>query len=203
MLPCCIDQAPLAAVASFRKRLRIHVSGAAVPDPLPTFDFDAFVAAGGKDGNPQDPGLKRAARTLLRNVEASKYVEPTPVQMQSIPCLCAGRDVLACAPTGSGKTAAFLLPILLRLGQSPKGLDHVRAVVVAPTRELAGQILREAERLGKGRGLKMRLLRKSAAESAKQAACDLMVSTPQRMVRAVREKRIDVSKARWMVLDEV
>lgn len=166
--------------------------------------MDALIKSiNAQNPSPNPNELQVVAKTLLANIESSKYVEPTPVQMQSLPCMCASRDLLACAPTGSGKTAAFLIPLLLHLRNSPKGLDHVRAVIVAPTRELAGQILREAERLAKGRRLKIRLLRKAASESAKQAACDIMISTPQRLVRAVREKLVDVSRAKWLVLDEV
>src|SRR5512145_1950320 len=75
---------------------------------------------------------------LLRAVEALGFTVPTPIQRSAIPPACRGRDVLACAMTGSGKTAAFLLPILQRLIGKPRGTT--RALVLAPTRELAAQI---------------------------------------------------------------
>ena len=75
---------------------------------------------------------------LLRAVEALGFTEPTPIQRSAIPPACRGRDVLACAMTGSGKTAAFVLPILHRLMGKPRG--RTRALVLTPTRELAAQI---------------------------------------------------------------
>src|SRR5437588_6608698 len=75
---------------------------------------------------------------LLRGIQDLGFVEPTPIQVQAIPPALAGRDVLACAMTGSGKTAAFLLPILQRLSGRPTGTT--RALVLTPTRELAAQI---------------------------------------------------------------
>jgi ATP-dependent RNA helicase RhlE len=78
---------------------------------------------------------------LLRSVAHEGYTEPTPVQTQSIPLVLAGRDVLAGAQTGTGKTAAFVLPMLQRLHASrPAGQRHVRALILAPTRELALQV---------------------------------------------------------------
>jgi len=74
---------------------------------------------------------------LLENVRKAGYEAPTPIQMQALPAMMAGRQVMACAPTGSGKTAAFLLPIVHQL-KAPSGAG-VRAIVVAPTRELAHQ----------------------------------------------------------------
>src|SRR4051812_41850810 len=75
---------------------------------------------------------------LLRGVADLGFTDPTPIQRDAIPPALAGRDVLACAMTGSGKTAAFLLPILARLADKPRGA--VRALILAPTRELAAQI---------------------------------------------------------------
>ena len=75
---------------------------------------------------------------LLRGLAAQGFDTPTPIQQQAIPPALAGRDVLACAMTGSGKTAAFLLPILQRLHGKLRGVT--RALILAPTRELAAQI---------------------------------------------------------------
>ena len=76
---------------------------------------------------------------LLRGIKEVGYVKPTPIQQDAIPPAMAGRDVLACAMTGSGKTAAFVLPILHRLMAGPRGAT--RALVLVPTRELAAQVL--------------------------------------------------------------
>src|SRR6476469_11016464 len=78
---------------------------------------------------------------LVRGVKELGFARPTPIQHDSIPPALEGRDVLACAMTGSGKTAAFLLPILHRLIPKPRGVT--RALVLSPTRELAAQILED------------------------------------------------------------
>jgi ATP-dependent RNA helicase RhlE len=76
--------------------------------------------------------------TVLAGVKAANYTTPTPIQEQAIPVVMEGKDVLGLAQTGTGKTAAFALPILQRLSTGPRGV--VRALIVAPTRELAEQI---------------------------------------------------------------
>src|SRR6185503_9694180 len=78
---------------------------------------------------------------LLKGVKELGFVRPTPIQNDAIPPAMQGRDVLACAMTGSGKTAAFLLPVLHHLLQRPRGTT--RALIITPTRELAAQILEE------------------------------------------------------------
>ena len=78
--------------------------------------------------------------SLLQAVKAEGYSTPTPIQVQAIPHVLVGKDVLACAQTGTGKTAAFALPILQRLGAPPAQGRPVRCLVLTPTRELATQI---------------------------------------------------------------
>ncbi|MCU0251207.1 MAG: DEAD/DEAH box helicase, partial [Vicinamibacterales bacterium] len=82
---------------------------------------------------------------LLRGVKELGFQRPTPIQEQAIPPAAAGKDLLACAMTGSGKTAAFLLPILHRVMNKPRGTT--RALILTPTRELAAQILAHLEEL--------------------------------------------------------
>src|SRR4029453_18375955 len=84
---------------------------------------------------------------LRRGVAALGFEAPTPIQRDAIPPILAGRDVLACAMTGSGKTAAFLLPVLQRLLDRPRGTTRV--LVLAPTRELAAQIDEHRQELGR------------------------------------------------------
>src|SRR5438045_9262059 len=82
---------------------------------------------------------------LLRGIKELGFTRPTPIQVDAIPPAIAGRDVLACAMTGSGKTAAFLLPILQRLVSRPRGTT--RALILTPTRQLRAQTLQEPEEL--------------------------------------------------------
>ena len=102
-------------------------------------------------------------RSVLANIEKSAYAEPLPVQMQALPALLAGRDAMAIAPTGSGKTAAFALPLILSLqGHSPVG---PRALIITPTKELAAQTQREVLRLCEGTGLRCSVLTRVTASA--------------------------------------
>jgi ATP-dependent RNA helicase RhlE len=95
--------------------------------------------------------------SLLAAVRRAGYLHPTPVQAEAIPPALAGRDVLGCAQTGTGKTAAFVLPILQRLLGTPTPRDRrpfVRALVLSPTRELALQIAESVQTYGHGAGLR-------------------------------------------------
>ncbi len=94
----------------------------------------------------------RLSPVLQDALKAQRYAEPTPIQRQAIPRVLEGRDVLGLAQTGTGKTAAFALPILQRLSTGPRGV--VRALVIAPTRELAEQIREAFVSLGRGTGLR-------------------------------------------------
>ena len=85
-------------------------------------------------------------------VQAQGYIKPTPIQLESIPPIMEGRDVMGLAQTGTGKTAAFVLPILQRLMQGPRG--HVRALIIAPTRELSEQTNKAIGQLGRRTELK-------------------------------------------------
>ncbi|NJK33234.1 MAG: DEAD/DEAH box helicase, partial [Deltaproteobacteria bacterium] len=88
---------------------------------------------------------------LLRDLAAAGFASPTPIQEQAIPPALAGRDVIGCAQTGTGKTAAFVIPIVERLSSLPKG--QPKALILAPTRELALQTLTTIEKLGRSRGI--------------------------------------------------
>jgi ATP-dependent RNA helicase RhlE len=89
---------------------------------------------------------------IMAGITASGYTSPTPIQKKTIPHILAGKDVLGLAQTGTGKTAAFVLPILQRLLRGPR--NKVRALIVAPTRELAEQINENIVRMGQQTGLK-------------------------------------------------
>jgi ATP-dependent RNA helicase RhlE len=141
---------------------------------------------------------------LLRAVRELGFEQPTPIQRDAIPAGLAGRDVLACAATGSGKTAAFLLPILQRLAPLPRG--RTRALIITPTRELAAQI--EEHRTGLSRhtkvtgaavygGVGMR-----PQEQALRRGADIIVATPGRLLDHMQYDYVDFSALEVLVLDE-
>lgn len=193
-------------IACFRRRMGIKVKGEEVPYPIESF-VDIPPGASGKDA-------AHTKRTLLQNIEESAWKEPTPVQMQAVPVLVAGRDLLAAAPTGSGKTAAFVIPMILKLGvKREEGVaSGIRGILLAPTRELAAQIQRDVVRLACGRKLRVCLLTKAGAAKAAAAAgtdskkalsgYDIVVSTPMRLVSLVRQGAVSLGSVEMVVLDE-
>jgi ATP-dependent RNA helicase RhlE len=141
---------------------------------------------------------------LLRGVAALGFQAPTPIQRDAIPPALAGRDVLACAMTGSGKTAAFLLPILQRLIALPRGTT--RALIVAPTRELAAQIDEHRRELARytridgaavfgGVGM-------GPQEQAFRRRADILVATPGRLLDHMRMPYAKLDGLQVLVLDE-
>ena len=144
------------------------------------------------------PALSKKARTL-------NWTEPTAIQQKAIPLVLAGRDVMAIAQTGSGKTGAFLLPILDRLTESAH-FKGPAALILAPTRELAIQINQNVEAFAPALSLTGTLLigglsvlkQKEELESNP----DIVVATPGRLLDHVRQKSIDLSDVRYLVLDE-
>jgi ATP-dependent RNA helicase RhlE len=141
---------------------------------------------------------------LLRAVEALGYAEPTPIQRDAIPPVRARRDVLACAMTGSGKTAAFLLPIVERLTARPRGA--VRALVIAPTRELAAQIesdLRDLARFTPIRGAAVfGGVGMGPQEDAFRRGVDVIVATPGRLLDHMQHPYVRLDALEVLVLDE-
>jgi ATP-dependent RNA helicase RhlE len=146
---------------------------------------------------------------LLRAVEAAGYTAPTPIQASAIPAVHAGRDLLAAAQTGTGKTAAFALPLLQRLDEEqphPRGPRAPRLLVLVPTRELAAQVGESFQDLG--RHLHQRTLLVFGGVSprpqieALRHGVDIVVATPGRLLDHINERAIDVSKIRYLVLDE-
>ncbi|MFA9440492.1 DEAD/DEAH box helicase [Uliginosibacterium sp. sgz301328] len=145
---------------------------------------------------------------LLKSIRAAGYTEPTPVQAQSIPAALAGGDLMVSAATGSGKTAAFMLPALHRLTmESPIRSIGPRILVLTPTRELALQVTKAAETYGRAMrrvrvvsvvgGMpypaQIRLLRQHV---------DVLVATPGRLLDYIDRGRIDFSRLEMLVLDE-
>lgn len=197
----------LEEIACFRRRMRIRVRGEEVPDPMASFVDMPQVGTG--------QNALQTRRVLLQNVESSyHWKEPTPVQMQGVTALAAGRDLCATAPTGSGKTGAFVIPMILRLGvqRQNEKLSGVRGVVLSPTRELCAQIHRDIVRLSRGRKLHVCLLTKAGvvkaaasigADSKKAlSGYDIVVTTPMRLVALVRGGAVSLSNVEMVVLDE-
>jgi ATP-dependent RNA helicase RhlE len=141
---------------------------------------------------------------LVRATREMHYVEPTPVQAAAIPAALAGRDLIATAQTGTGKTAAFLLPVLHHLLGHPRGTT--RALVLTPTRELARQIDDVCLGLAYHTTLRVELLVGGAAmgpqEKALRAGAELLVATPGRLLDHMRQSQARFDQVRTLVLDE-
>ena len=151
--------------------------------------------------NFNDLGL---APELVSAVAAHGYTTPTPIQAAAIPPVLAGRDLLAGAQTGTGKTAAFVLPLLQLLG-SPAGRAP-RALVLAPTRELAAQILESVRVYGANKQLRARVIFGGVGEQPQidglKAGCDILVATPGRLLDLADRRLANLSEVRHLVLDE-
>jgi ATP-dependent RNA helicase RhlE len=143
------------------------------------------------------PALVQATREV-------RYSEPTPVQARAIPAILAGRDLIATAQTGTGKTAAFLLPVLDRLIALPRGTT--RALVITPTRELAQQIDDVCLALAYHTDLRVGVLVGGAPmakqEKALRAGAELLVATPGRLLDHMRQNQARFDQVRTLVLDE-
>ncbi|CAD6336394.1 unnamed protein product [Miscanthus lutarioriparius] len=182
----------------------VEVSGEGAPAPA-----DGFEAAG-------------LAEAVLRNVARCGYDNPTPVQRYAMPIVMAGRDLMACAQTGSGKTAAFCLPVVSGLvapagggsgygyGRRDRGsFDRIakpRALVLAPTRELAAQINEEAKKFSFQTGLRVVVAYGGTPMYNQlrdlERGVDLLVATPGRLVDMVERSRISLEAIKYLVMDE-
>jgi ATP-dependent RNA helicase RhlE len=150
------------------------------------------------------------ATPLLRALAEANHVHPTPIQLQAIPPVVAGRDLVGIAQTGTGKTAAFALPILNRLAThpSPARLDRgaVRALVLAPTRELAGQILDSVKTYGRHMRLKTALAIGGVSLNPQiktlSQGVDILVATPGRLMDLHAHRAVRLDRTEVLVLDE-
>ncbi|NJR78042.1 DEAD/DEAH box helicase [Sphingomonas corticis] len=148
------------------------------------------------------------AEPLVRAIEAKGYTTPTPIQRDSIPTLLEGRDLLGIAQTGTGKTAAFVLPSIQRLVAAGKRVlpTHVRMLVLAPTRELASQIADSARGYGQFSKLTVATvfggtsINKNRQDVAR--GVDILVATPGRLIDCVEQGFINLSMIEILVLDE-
>ena len=143
---------------------------------------------------------------VLAELAALGYEEPTPVQREAIPPLLAGRDLLGQAATGTGKTAAFALPLLQRLTPDAPPRERTVALILVPTRELAMQVAEAVHRYGRGLGVQVLPIYGGASMETQLRALkrgvDVVVATPGRALDHIRRKTLRLESVRVLVLDE-
>jgi ATP-dependent RNA helicase RhlE len=156
-------------------------------------------------------GLSEA---LLKAIADQGYTTPTPIQAKAIPPILAGKDVLAGAQTGTGKTAGFSLPLLQRLMENAdlKNIDlktkpkKIRALVLVPTRELAAQVYESMATYGKYLPLQTQVIIGGASINTQirllRHGCDIVVATPGRLMDHIGQKNISLGNIEMLVLDE-
>ena len=177
-------------------KIPIEVSGEDAPEPIEEYTEETIGA------------------DLFRNTQLCGYDRPTPVQKYSVPIGRLGRDLMACAQTGSGKTAGFLFPIIMAMiktggKESPDGgrrRTYPEALIFAPTRELAQQIFSEAQRFNYCTGIACVCIYGGAdvRDQLRQIerGCDLLVATPGRLVDLIERGRLGMENVQFLVLDE-
>ena len=148
------------------------------------------------------------AEPILRALAAENYTHPTPIQARAIPALLAGRDLLGIAQTGTGKTAAFGLPLLqkLSIGHVPPKPREAKALILAPTRELAVQIEDSLRTYGRFLNLKRAVILGGVSQNAQVNAMkhgvDILVATPGRLLDLVQQKHIRLDAVSVLIVDE-
>ena len=145
---------------------------------------------------------------LLRAVSEQGYTEPTPVQSKAIPAILEGKDVMAGAQTGTGKTAGFTLPLLQRLSENPNtgARRPIRALVLTPTRELAAQVGESIEIYGRHLPLRSTVIfggvKINPQKDKLRQGVDILVATPGRLLDHISQRTVDLSQVEILVLDE-
>ena len=152
------------------------------------------------------------AAEILRVVSEQGYTEPTPIQHRGIPAILTGRDIMASAQTGTGKTACFTLPMLHRLqagtnsNNQQHGKRHIRALILVPTRELAAQVQESVRTYGKYLQLRSTVVvggvKINPQIQALRKGVDILVATPGRLLDHVEQRTVDLSRIEILVLDE-
>ncbi len=144
---------------------------------------------------------------ILRSIADQGYETPTPIQSQAIPVVLSGRDLMACAQTGTGKTAGFTLPILNRLASThTSGPRKIRVLILTPTRELAAQVEESVRTYGAHLPLKSLVMFGGVGMnpqiSALRSGIDILVATPGRLLDHAQQRNVDLSNVEVLVLDE-
>ncbi|KAK6937269.1 DEAD/DEAH box helicase domain [Dillenia turbinata] len=177
-------------VAEYRKSLAIRVSGFDVPRPIKTFEDCGF------------------STQLMNAIAKQGYEKPTSIQCQALPIVLSGRDIIGIAKTGSGKTAAFVLPLIVHIMDQPELAKEEGpiGVICAPTRELAHQIYLESKKFAKSHGIRVSAVYggMSKLEQFKElkAGCELVIATPGRLIDMLKMKALTMLRATYLVLDE-
>lgn len=179
-----------AQVEDLRQKLGIKVTGALPPHPVSSFAHFGF------------------DEQLMKAIRKSEYTQPTPIQAQAVPAALNGRDMIGIAKTGSGKTAAFIWPMLVHImdqkelqpGDGPIGL------ILAPTRELSQQIYSEAKKFGKVYNIQAVCCygggSKWEQSKALEGGAEIVVATPGRMIDLIKMKATNLQRVTFLVLDE-
>ncbi|PHT59837.1 DEAD-box ATP-dependent RNA helicase 24 [Capsicum baccatum] len=177
-------------VNEYRASLAIRVSGFDVPRPIKTFEDSGFSVE------------------LMKAISKQGYEKPTPIQCQALPIVLSGRDIIGIAKTGSGKTAAFVLPMIVHIMDQPElqKEEGPIGVICAPTRELAHQIFVEAKKFSKSHGIRVSAvyggMSKLDQYKELKAGCEIVVATPGRLIDMIRKKAFTMLRATYLVLDE-
>ena len=142
---------------------------------------------------------------ILEALRVKGYTQPTPIQEQAIPAILSGRDVLASAQTGTGKTASYSIPMLQRLTEKP-GTRAIRGLVLAPTRELAVQVSENLSQYGKNLSISNTLVYGGVSMEKQikdiRRGVDIVIATPGRLMDLIRQRVVNLSKLEILVLDE-
>lgn len=177
-------------VNALRDKLGIKVSGILPPKPVTSFGHFSF------------------DEQLMKSIRKASYTQPTPIQAQGVPIALSGRDIIGIAKTGSGKTAAFVWPLLVHImmqkelkpGDGPIGL------ILAPTRELSQQIYHEAKKFGKVYNIKVVCAYGGGSLWEQTKACEegaeILVATPGRLIDLVKKKATNLQRVTYLVFDE-
>lgn len=143
---------------------------------------------------------------IQRALEEEGYKSPTPIQEKSIPHLLEGRDLLGCAQTGTGKTASFAIPILQNIYNEGKSKKNIKAIILAPTRELAIQIGENFKTYSKHTNIKSLVIFGGVSQNPQTEALkkgvDVLIATPGRMIDLYNQKFINLDNVKYFVLDE-
>lgn len=146
---------------------------------------------------------------ILKALKTQGYTNPTPIQAQTIPLALQGKDILGCAQTGTGKTAAFAIPIIQLMNQEPSrqsGKRPIRSLILTPTRELAIQIAESFENYGVNTNLKYEVIFGGVSQNSQvkslRSGVDVLIATPGRLLDLISQKHVQLNQLKFFVLDE-